>query len=141
MLWRRDARIGEHGNSPSIRKRVHEKLQTLAVQLGGKNADSCDVAARTRKRTHESRPYHVIRNAHDRNSPRGGLCRSYRRIARGQDSIGSRRNELHRQRWITVLSGAEPARINGQLLSFDNSGLPQFLEKGHKVWFVPATST
>src|SRR5262249_31121700 len=55
--------------------------------------------------------------------------------------MNSRGNECQRQCWIAVLSGLESAHIDDQLLAFDNSKPPQFLEEGDKIRFFPATTS
>ena len=125
----RDTRIEQHGNPTYVLECLHKKLETLAVQFGRKNTDPRDVASWTRKRTHQPSSDHIIGNSQDGDAPRSGLRSVYRRIASGQNDIGSGRNKLDRKRWKTVLSGLEAARIDGQMLSLNDSELPQLVEE------------
>ena len=90
-----------------------------------------------RKRTHQPSSDHIIGNSQDGDAPRSSLRSVYRRIASRQNDIGSGRNKLDRKRRKTVLSGLEAARIDGQMLSLNDSELPQFIEEGCKVRLLP----
>ena len=57
----------------------------------------------------------------------------YRCITCAQDAINTRLHEFDRQCWKPIFPAIKSARIDGQVLAFEYSELPQFVKKRHEI--------
>jgi hypothetical protein len=79
--------IGERRHTLNPGQRLHQDLLTLAVKLGGQDADACGIAARLGKRAHKSGPDHIVGKRENRDRRGRLLCSADGSISADQDHI------------------------------------------------------
>jgi len=115
----------------SAGEQLDQEFLPLAVELGGKDADPCCVAAGVGHRAHQSGPNHVVGKPEDWNRRGGPLGGTNCRISASQNDIDPSVDQLHSN--FRELAGAQSvsAWIDRQVLALGEAPPPQLLEQSN----------